>query len=336
ILLDVETDKAAVEVEAFTDGVLEQVLVPPGERVPVGTLLARLRLPGEAAAPATSAPVAVPEGGRVPATPAARRRAAELGLALATLHGTGPGGRIQLEDVEPPAPAAPPPPAPQEDRTLRMRQAIAAAMARSKREIPHYYLSHTLDLGPAALWLAQTNAARPVEGRLLLGALLLKAAALALREVPELNGFWEEGAFRPGPGIHLGLAVSLRQGGLIAPALRDADRATLEELNFRMADLVARARTGGLRSSELTDPTVTVTSLGERGVEAVFGIIHPPQVALVGLGKVVERPWVVQGRLEPRLVVTATLAADHRASDGHRGGRMLAAMDRLLQAPEAL
>ncbi|HJV91593.1 MAG TPA: dihydrolipoamide acetyltransferase family protein [Holophagaceae bacterium] len=335
ILLDVETDKAAVEVESYTDGVLEEVLIPPGERVPVGTLLARLRLPGEAAPPAP--PPVHPEGSRVSATPAARRRAAELGLDLATLQGHGPGGRIQLEDVEPPATAmAPPPPTAPEDRALRMRQAIASAMARSKREIPHYYLSHTLDLGPAALWLAQTNAARPVDQRLLLGALLLKATALALREVPELNGFWEDGAFRPGTGIHLGLAVSLRQGGLIAPALHDADRAPLEDLNARMADLVARARTGALRSSELTEATVTVTSLGERGVEAVFGIIHPPQVALVGLGKVVERPWVVQGRLEPRLVVTATLAADHRASDGHRGGRMLATLDRLLQSPEVL
>ncbi|HJW34848.1 MAG TPA: dihydrolipoamide acetyltransferase family protein [Holophagaceae bacterium] len=348
IIVDVETDKAAVEVESFTEGVLEQVLVPPGEKVPVGTILARIRVPGEAAT--TPAPEAAVEGAvsagagsaRVLATPAARKRAAELALDLASIQGTGPQGRIQLTDLEAVSPAplrppAPPPPSPpSEDRNQRMRQAIATAMSRSKREIPHYYLSHTLDLGPAALWLAKTNAALPLEARLLLGALLLKATALALREVPELNGFWEAGAFQPSARIHVGLAISLRHGGLIAPALHDADQASLEDLNRRMTDLVTRARTGGLRGSELTDATITVTSLGDRGVEAVYGVIHPPQVALVGLGKVVERPWVVQGRLEPRLVATATLSADHRVSDGHRGGLLLAAMDRLLQAPEDL
>lgn len=349
IIVDVETDKAAVEVESFTQGVLDQVLVQPGEKVPVGTVLATLRIAEDAeVAPAAAIPARSAQPlAAVAASPAARRRASELSLDLATIHGSGPGGRIQLEDLErqpspvhtetpAPPPAVPSPPPPAEDATQRMRQAIAATMSRSKREIPHYYLSHTLDLGPAALWLAQTNAVRPLEARLLLGALLLKATALALREVPELNGFWEAGAFRPSARIHLGVAVSLRHGGLIAPALQDADQASLEELNRRMTDLVTRARTGGLRSSELTDATLTVTSLGDRGVEAVYGVIHPPQVALVGLGKVVERPWVVQGRLEPRLVATATLAADHRASDGHRGGLLLTAMDRLLQAPELL
>ncbi len=350
IIVDVETDKAAVEVESFTEGVLEQVLVPPGEKVPVGTVLAKIREAGEAATiPAHErvGEAAVPPGAkvaRVTATPAARKRAAELALDLALIKGTGPQGRIQLSDLESPSPApplpaapAPAPPAPTaDDRTQRMRQAIATAMSRSKREIPHYYLSHTLDLGPAALWLAKTNTSLPLEERLLLGALLLKATALALREVPELNGFWESGAFQPSAHIHLGLAISLRHGGLIAPALHDADQAPLEQLNRRMTDLVTRARTGGLRGSELTDATITVTSLGDRGVEAVYGVIHPPQVALVGLGKVVERPWVVQGRLEPRLVATATLSADHRVSDGHRGGRLLAAMDRLLQSPEDL
>lgn len=348
IILDVETDKAAVEVESFTEGVLEQLLVSPGEWVPVGTILARIRAPGEAVTvslPKVVGAAVAPAGAlaaRVLATPAARKRAAEMTLDLAAIKGTGPKGRIQLADLESASHAPsllvahPSPPPPVDDRTQRMRQAIAMAMSRSKREIPHYYLAHTLDLGPAALWLAKTNASRPLEARLLLGALLLKATALALREVPELNGFWEEGAFRPSHAIHVGVAVSLRHGGLIAPALHDADQASLEELNRRMTDLVARVRTGGLRSSELTDATVTVTSLGDRGVEAVYGIIHPPQVALVGFGKVVERPWVVQGRLEPRLVVTATLSADHRVSDGHRGGLLLAAVDRLLQDPDQL
>jgi pyruvate dehydrogenase E2 component (dihydrolipoamide acetyltransferase) len=122
----------------------------------------------------------------------------------------------------------------------------------------------------------------------------------------------------------------------VAPALHDADRRSLGDLMRGFRDLVQRARAGGLRSSELSDPTITVTSLGEQGVETVFGIIYPPQVAIVGFGKIVERPWSVEGAIVSRTVVTATLSADHRVTDGHRGGRFLAAVDRLLQAPERL
>lgn len=353
IIADVETDKAEVEVESFQAGVLERILVQPGERVPVGTALAILKTAeGEAEAlppppslppsprtaplpqPAQSAPAAQPSQPRVPVSPAAKRRALELGVDLTALKGTGPGGRIQLEDVEPRK--APAPAALEEDPRVRMRRAIATAMSRSKREIPHYYLSHTIDLAAASAWLAEANTTRPVQNRLLLGSLLFKAVALALREVPELNGFWIDETFRPSPRIHLGVAIALRGGGLMAPALMDADRATVDDLNARMTDLVARTRSGGLRGSELSDPTITVTSLGDRGVEAVFGVIHPPQVAMVGLGKIVERPWAVRDRVVVHPVVTATLSADHRVSDGHRGGVFLAALERLLQTPEGL
>ena len=136
--------------------------------------------------------------------------------------------------------------------------------------------------------------------------------------------------------MHVGVAISLRGGGLIAPALHHTDRQTLDELMKNFRDLVQRARAGSLRSSELSDPTVTVTSLGEQGVEAVFGIIYPPQVALVGFGKVVERPWSAEGQIVSRPVITATLSADHRVSDGHRGGLFLSAVDRCLQEAEKL
>jgi pyruvate dehydrogenase E2 component (dihydrolipoamide acetyltransferase) len=217
-----------------------------------------------------------------------------------------------------------------------MRQAIAAAMSRANREIPHYYLSTTIDLQPALDWLARQNEARPVTQRLLYGVLLLKATALALREVPELNAFWQGDQPTLQSSIHLGVAVSLRGGGLIAPAIHDADRKSLDELMRDLRDLVARVRTGGLRSSELADPTITVTSLGEQGIDAVYGVIYPPQVALVGFGKVVQRPWCVGGQIVPRSLITATLAGDHRATDGHRGGVFLAAVDRLLQEPDKL
>jgi pyruvate dehydrogenase E2 component (dihydrolipoamide acetyltransferase) len=217
-----------------------------------------------------------------------------------------------------------------------MCEAIATAMARSKREIPHYYLAATIDVAKALAWLEAYNRERPVTERLLYGVLLIRATALALREVPELNGFWQNGRAERSDAIHVGVAISLRGGGLVAPALHDADRGSLDELMRRLQDLTLRARAGSLRSSEMTDPTVTVTSLGERGVEAVYGIIYPPQLALVGFGKVVERPWVVDGNVVARPLVTATLSGDHRATDGHRGALFLAAVDRLLQQPEQL
>jgi pyruvate dehydrogenase E2 component (dihydrolipoamide acetyltransferase) len=217
-----------------------------------------------------------------------------------------------------------------------MRAAIAAAMSRSKREIPHYYLATEIDMHRALAWLTQENLRRPVAERLLPAVLLLKAAALAVHDVPEVNGHWIDGAFRPAEAVHLGVAIALRHGGLIAPAIHHADMLALDELMARLRDLVMRARAGRLRGSEVADPTLTVTNLGDQGVETVFGVIYPPQVALVGFGAVVERPRAIDGLLGVRPVVAATLSADHRASDGHRGGLYLAALARLLQEPEKL
>jgi pyruvate dehydrogenase E2 component (dihydrolipoamide acetyltransferase) len=359
----VDTDKAEIEVEIFCDGVVEELLVEPGRKVPVGTLLARIREPGAAepeppAPPATApapepvrvaaaaAPAPAPPGRR--ASPLARRRAAELGVDLAALQGSGEGGAIQREDVEraaaarapsaTPAAGVAPGAAPRSglERAAGMRRAIAAAMARSKREIPHYYLASRVDLTRALRWLEAYNASRPPPERMLPAALLLRSVALALRETPELNGHWIDGELRPSTPVHLGVAIALRGGGLLAPALHDAERLPLPELMAALRDLVQRARSGGLRSSELADATITVTNLGDLGVEQVFGVIYPPQVALVGFGRVSEQPWAVEGALAVRPVVTITLAADHRASDGQRGARLLAAVERLLQAPEAL
>jgi pyruvate dehydrogenase E2 component (dihydrolipoamide acetyltransferase) len=217
-----------------------------------------------------------------------------------------------------------------------MRKAIAGAMARSKREIPHYYLSTTIDMSRALEWLARENLKRSVEDRLLYGVLLIKAVALALRQAPELNSVWAEDKAVQMPDVHVGVAISLRGGGLVAPALHNTDRKGLGEIMRDLQDLIKRARAGSLRSSELSDPTITITNLGEQGVETVFGIIYPPQVALVGFGKIVEQPRSVEGQIVSRRVVTATLSADHRVSDGHRGGLFLAALDRHLQEPGKL
>ncbi len=209
-------------------------------------------------------------------------------------------------------------------------------MGRSKREIPHYYLSSTVDFGTAQSWLEAWNLQHEPIDRLLPAVLLLKATAKALTEVPQLNGFYENGAYRSMSDIHLGWAVALRGGGLVAPAIHNANHKTPSELMVALRDMVQRARAGGLRSSELTDPTITVTSLGERGAESVLGVIYPPQVAIIGFGRVVPRPWVVDGQVIARPLVTVSLAADHRASDGHVGGQLLAAIDAALQSPDNL
>jgi pyruvate dehydrogenase E2 component (dihydrolipoamide acetyltransferase) len=359
IIAEVHTDKADIEVEVFTNGVIESLLVEPGTEVPTGTPLAIISEDGTAPEPPAAAAAGEP---RLLISPSAKHLAEELGLDPAGITGSGPGGRIQRKDVEaaakgkvpeakPPEakPTAPPPPEaetaarPQlpprpvaEDRQAAMRRAIAAAMARSKREIPHFYLSQTIDLSRAMSWLGEENLRRPVAERLLPGVLLLKAVALALLEVPELNATWQGEEVVQSEAVHLGVATFLRGGGLVAPAIHDAHTLTLEELMRRLHDLVSRARAGSLRSSELSEPTITVTSLGERGVEATFPIIFPPQVAIVGFGKLVERPWISEGQILPCPVVTASLGADHRVTDGHRASALLTAVDNLLQEPEEL
>ncbi len=360
IIAEVETDKADVEVEIFMNGVIEKILVEPGEKVPVGTPLAIITLaageeapppiapappisavPAEApvAPPRRAGPAAVAPEGRAPISPAARQLAAELGVDLATIAGTGPGGRVQRRDIQAAADArraAPSQPVAEADRRARMRQAIAAAMARSNREIPHFHITSTIDMARAVTWLTEENSRRKIADRLLYGVLLIKAVALALRDVPELNASWVDEHVVPHESIHTGIAVSLPGGGLVAPALHDADRQSLDELMKDLRDLVTRARALSLRSSEMSDPTITITSLGEEGAEAVSGLIYPPQVALVGFGRLLDRPMSIDGQVVSRPTIIATLAADHRVADGHRASRFLAALERLLQEPERL
>ncbi len=332
IIAEVDTDKGVIEVEVFTSGVVDKLLVEPGTKVPVGTPLAVIR---EAeGAPAAAVPTPSPRApeGRARVSPVARALAAELAVDLANVHGTGPEGAITLDDVRQAAGKA----GEAVGRGERMRQAIAAAVTRSKREIPHYYIGHTIDLGPASAWLAEQNRDRPVARRLLHSVLLVKAVAASLHDFPELNARWVEGRVAPAADINVGLAISLKGGGLVAPALHNADRQGLDDLMAATLDLVQRARAGTLRSSELSDPTITVTILGDRGVDTVYGVIYPPQVAIVGFGTVVEGPWVVEGRVVARPLVRATLAADHRVSDGHRGAAFLAAVARRLAEPARL
>ena len=349
----VDTSKAAVDVEIWFDGVVHELITLVGETIPVGTVMAMLLAPGEAApsvavpAAPKAAPAPSPAASRLAAaapapaaalsrqrvSPAARKLAGERGVDITALIGSGTDGAVTREDVERAAKAAAPAPA---DRHAQMRRVIAAAMSRAKREIPHYYLAETVPMRRALDWLATTNAERPVTARLLPAVLLIKAVALAVCDYPEMNGLFVDAAFHPSAAAHVGVAITLRQGGLIAPALHDVGAKPIDQLMRELADLVKRCRAGSLRSSEMADPTITVTNLGEQGVESVFGVIYPPQVALVGFGRVTVRPWVEDGKIVAMPVLTASLAADHRVSDGHRGALFLARLRALLQKPEAL
>ena len=393
----VGTEKGDIDVEVFEEGVVGELLVAAGQEVPVGTVLAVVQAEGEAVKPPArvpagvavatvaergavpapaAAPVPAPPGGnghRIRISPLARRLAGELGMDLAQVIGSGPGGAIDRADVEraaaersrvpasapvlpatavpplaapaPPTAEAPAPaaaePAPTKERGSEefqagMRRAIALAMARSNRDIPHYYLEQRIDMSRALRWLEAENAKRSIQNRVLPAVILIKAVAKALAQVPQLNGFWIDDRLQVQEGIHIGFAIALRQGGLVTPAIHNADLIDMDEMMANFRDLITRTRSGRLRSSELTDATIVVTSLGDMGVEKVFGVIYPPQVALVGFGKVSDEVWVENGMLGVRPVVHATLAGDHRASDGRTGASFLDILNKLLQEPESL
>ena len=358
IVAVVETQKGAIEIECFEEGTVRELLADIGSDLPVGAPLALIQAEGEtipeaavaeqatpveAEPPVVTAPTPqpvapippqtpqAPAPGVVPSSPAARIRAKELGLDLANLKGSGPGGAIVLADVEAEK-------TPQTKRSPQdeMRRAIAAAMTRSKQTIPHFYLSQTIDVTPAMDWLASFNEGKPPAERVLLGALFLRATVLAAAKVQSVNGHFTDDGFRPSAKINPGLAVALRSGGLVAPAIMDAEQMDLVDLMAAMRDLVARARTGRLRGSEMTEGTITLSSLGETGVESMAGVIFPPQVALVGIGAPVLRPWVVEDQIVPRQLVHLTLSADHRVNDGRQAARFIAEFNSLLSSPEAL
>ncbi len=323
VVAEVETSKGVIEIEVFEEGIVDKLLVKEETECAIGTPLALIRTPQEALA------VDVPlEHERIKASPAAKRKAKEMGVDIASLATAGGVHLAQIETIAEKAPKL--------ATTDGMRQAIARAMSRSNAEIPHYYLSTSINMTPALKWLGAFNAQRNIQERILPAALLIQAVVRALKEVPDLNGFWQNDEHHVSESINPGIAIALRKGGLITPALINAQEMRLDETMHSLGDLISRTRNGKLRNTEMTQQTITITNLGDLGVESVFGVIYPPQVALVGLGRIMDAPWAEGDTLSVRKVMQATLAGDHRATDGRTGALFLDKLNQILQKPEEL
>lgn len=372
IIGEIDTEKGLIDIEVFEDGTISELRAKEGETIPVGSVMAvidgeeksRKKVKEKAGVRKGAAKRQVERDGeqkrqavagtkeratvRPKASPLARRVAEDLQVDLSKIKGSGAGGTIHKKDVEAYAREAKGKETFDKEVEMAehisaaeapgksMRQAIAKAMSQSNREIPHYYLETEIDMKEALDWLEETNRQRSINERILPPMLLIKAVANALTEVPELNGFWTDEAVHIEEGIHIGFAISLRQGGLVIPAVMNADMKSLEEIRGEFVDMILRAREGHLKSREISSATITITSLGERGAEKVYGVIYPPQVALVGFGRISHKPWAINETIGIRPVITATLAGDHRATDGHTGSRFLEKLNEQLQQPESL
>jgi len=349
IIAVVETQKGLIDIEVFDEGTISELLIKENEKVPVGTVMALIASDKEGVKKEEKIPEKIVEEKEIiekmivsemlhgiKASPLAKRIATEKGVDLTSVKGTGEGGAITKEDVER---AIVEKMAPKEEKkiiaTESIRMAVAAAMSKSNREIPHYYLETKVDMSKALAWLTEANKQRTVKQRLLPVVLLLKAVSKALLEVPDLNGYWENG-LQQKKDINIGFVVSLRTGGVMIPAIHDADKKSLDEMMASLNDIIPRARAMKLRSSELSESTITVTNLGEGNVETVFGVIYPPQVAIVGFGSIAEQSWADSGMLDVRPVLTVSLSADHRATDGATGSRFLMAIKNYLGKPDLL
>jgi pyruvate dehydrogenase E2 component (dihydrolipoamide acetyltransferase) len=361
IIAEVETQKGLIEIEVFEEGIIEKLLINEGTKVPVGTIMALINPIGATLETKKEKPIELhpieekvtevvghetAEEIHIKASPLAKKIAEDHHIALLQIKGNGPDGAITKEDVERFIA--------QHENIKKgaignisvaiekietpintIRAAIAAAMSKSNREIPHYYLEKRIDLTKALAWLQEANEQRKVQSRLLPVVLFIKAIAKTLVDFPDLNAVWENG-LRTKKDINIGFVVALHNGGIMVPAIHQADLKTVDEIMEALNDLIPRARAMKLRSSELSDGTITLTSMGDRGADSVFGVIYPPQVAIIGFGSISEQPYAENGMLGIRTVVHATLAGDHRATDGLTGSRFLNVLSENLQKPELL
>ena len=423
VLAEIETDKATVEYEAFVGGVLRKIVAEEGVAIPVGDLIAVITAPDEplpddlgisapAETPAAAQPVAVspsleatpvaPASGEVRASPIARRIAREQGIDLATLTGSGPGGRIVEADVlsaaeakareamvasapggvlaspiarrlarergidiatltgsgpggriveadvlaaSQAAPIAEPEPAPTASPSVeepgdrmdlsRMRQTIARVTSDSKRETPHFYVSSDVDMSKAMALRADINQAVPSESRVSVNDLIVKACAMALQRYPKFNAFFRGDHLQMNDSVNIGIAIAL-ESGLIVPGINDCQDKTLTEIATASRDLISRAHTGTLRNEEYSGTTFSISNLGMFDVDSFTAIIYPPHAAILAVGRVKEQPIVREGQVVVSQMMNATLSVDHRVADGAEAAQMLMEVKRLLESPVTL
>lgn len=370
VIAVIETHKGAIDLDVFEDAIVEELLINEGQQVSVGTPIATLRTITGAIENTAQKQQIDEQSNKTEATekvqinntmtetnqtkadsdfilasPAARTLAAQQQLSLSRLAAENKQPltlamvkkaltKTQATEVQ----------LSQEKLAQRksgfdknaMRQAISDTVTRSKQQIPHYYLSQRLDISALESYLQKYNAEIPIESRLLLSAPLLCAIARTLKTTPQLNGVYQEQQFIPSDSVNLANAINLRGGGLVMPVTRDAHSLSAAAMMQQLKEQVARARKESLRASEMSNASCTVTSIGDRGAEQMFAVIYPPQVAIIALGAPHQAALVIDNKVQIRSVIHASLAADHRVSDGQVGARFLYQLNQLLQQPEQL
>ena len=384
VIAEIETDKATMEVEAVDEGVLAAILVEGGtEGVAVGTAIARLAEDGENAADVAAAPVSAPalapavtptepvspaspapvkaavpqqvpvtkgasEGARIFASPLARRIAADSGVDLTALTGSGPHGRILRRDVEAVAgapasprpaslaasPAAVPasPGASHTEPNSQMRKIIAERLQQSKATAPHFYLTVDCEIDTLLESRRMMNDRAPEGVKISVNDLIIRAAAMALIKVPKANASWEGDNTRLFHHADIAMAVAV-DGGLVTPVIWAAEQKGLAEIATTSRDLATRAREGRLAPEEFSGGSFTISNLGMYGIREFAAVINPPQGAILAVGAGEERPVVRNGQLAVATVMTVTLSADHRVVDGAVGAEWLQAFKGFIEAP---
>ena len=366
-IVEVETDKATVEVESFASGLLRRIVVTEGITVPVGQVIGIIGTADEAlpatdgpapspvptavqsAAPdpqppaAEPAPASVGKTDRLLVSPLARHIAEEKGVDLATVTGTGPKGRITKEDVlaaaEFPTPTPTPASAPVEAGEItqlsRMGQTIARRMTQSKQEVPHFYVTSSIDMTKAMALREELNELWAGEVRLTVNDLIIKASALALAKFPNFNSHYADGVIKAGPAINIGVAIAL-EDGLIAPAILDCGSKSLKEISVASRDLSSRARDGVLRPEEYTEATVAISNLGMFQVDSFIAIINPLQSASIAVGSVTKQPVVRDGQIAIADIMQCTISADHRVVNGADAAQFVNEIKANLEKPSSL
>jgi pyruvate dehydrogenase E2 component (dihydrolipoamide acetyltransferase) len=363
-LMEVETDKVTVEVEAPADGTLAGLTAGEGDDVPVGRPVAVILAPGESAptaaaglsgseplsrkqAPAQGQGTAAGGNGagepapaerprRPLASPKARRLAQESGIDLAAVSGSGPYGAVVAADVEPS----------REEELVAQSHKVAPATVgtvwrrmaerttESWQSVPHFFLERDVDAGRLESWRASVRGRAGYDG-VTHTDLLVKIAAAALREHPRVNASWREGAIEEHERVNVGVAVAVEEG-LVVPVVHDADQLELRELAARRQELVSAAREGKLRLDDVSNGTFTISNLGMFGVDSFTAIVNAPQAAILAVGRIAERVVPVEGSPAVRPMVTLTLSFDHRVVDGARGARFLDTLVTLIEEPAGL